>query len=44
MAALWKPVILLPLRPVSLIHKNSQRHQIIHDTHPVGREEGPIFW
>ena len=44
MAALWKPVILLPLHPVSLMHKNSQRHQIIHGTHPIGRKEGPIFW
>ena len=27
MAALWKPVILLPLHPTSLMRKNSQRHQ-----------------
>ena len=48
MVALRKPVILLPLRPASLIHLNSQRHQIIHGTHPVGRKEGSIdlktFW
>ena len=44
MVALRKPVILLPLHPASLIHLNSQRHQII----PVGHKEGSIdlktFW
>ena len=42
MAALWKPVILLPLRPTSLMRKNSQRHQIIHGIHPVQCKEGSI--
>ena len=44
MAALWKPVILLPLRPTSLMRKNSKRHQIIHGTHPIESNEGSIFW
>ena len=30
------PVILLPLRPVSLTHKNSQRYKIICGMHPKG--------
>ena len=42
MAALWKPVILLPLCPTSLMHKNSLRHQIIHGIHPVQCKEGLI--
>ena len=42
MAALWKPVILLPLRPTSLMRKNSQRHQIIHGILPVRCKEGSI--
>ena len=28
------PVILLPLHPVSLTHKNPQTHKIIHGIHP----------
>ena len=35
-------VILLPLRPASLMHKNSQGHKIIHGTHLVGRKERSI--
>ena len=42
MAALWKPVILLPLHPTSLMRKNSQRHQIIHGIHPVRCKERSI--
>ena len=42
MAALWKPVISLPLHPVSLMRKHSQRHQIIHCIHPVRCKEGSI--
>ena len=42
MAALWKPVISLPLHPVSLMRKHSQRHQIIHGIHPVRCKEGSI--
>ena len=30
------PVILLPLGPVSLMHKNPQRYKIIHGIHPIG--------
>ena len=37
-----QPVILLPLRPASLTHKNPQRHKIIHGMHPVGCEDQPI--
>ena len=32
-------VILLPLRPASLMHKNPQRRTIVHDVHPVGRKD-----
>ena len=32
-------VILLPLRPASLTHENTQRRKIIHDMRPVGRKE-----
>ena len=32
-------VILLPLRPVFLTHKNPQRRKIIHDMRPVGRQD-----
>ena len=42
MAVLWKPVILLPLRPTSLMRKNSQRHQIFHGIHPVRCKERSI--
>ena len=43
------PVILLPLCPVSLIHKNPQRRKIIHEMRAVEREERSIdlkmiFW
>ena len=31
-------VILLPLRPASLIHKNPQRCKINHGMRPVGRQ------
>ena len=31
----WLSVILLPLRPASLMHKNPQRHKIIHGMRPV---------
>ena len=42
-------VILLPLRPASLTHKNPQGHKIIHGMRPVGRKERSIdlkilFW
>ena len=33
----YKALILLPLRPVSLMYKNSQRRKIIYGMHPVGR-------
>ena len=32
-------VILLPLRTVSLTHKNPQRHKIFCGMHPVGRKD-----
>ena len=32
-------VILLPLRPASLTHKNPQRRKIIRGMRPVGRKE-----
>ena len=32
-------VILLPLRPASLAHKNPQRRKIIHGMCPVGRRD-----
>ena len=35
-------VILLPLRPSSLMHKNPQGHKIIHGMHPVGHNDGSI--
>ena len=37
-----RTVILLPLRPVSLTHKNPQRRKIIHGTRPVGRKDRSI--
>ena len=37
-----KPVILLPLRPVFLMHKNPQRRKIVHGMHPVGCEDRSI--
>ena len=41
--------ILLPLRPASVMHKNPQRHKIIHGMRPVGCKERWIdlkipFW
>ena len=33
----YLPVILLPLGPVSLMHKNPQRYKIIHGIRPIGR-------
>ena len=33
----YLPVILLPLCPVSLMHKNPQRYKIIHGIRPIGR-------
>ena len=33
-------VILLPLHPASLTHKNPQRHKIIHGMGPIGCKEG----
>ena len=36
------PVILLPLHPVSLPHKNPQRRKIIHGIHPVGHKDQSI--
>ena len=32
-------MILLPLRPASLTHKNPQRRKIIHGMRPAGRKE-----
>ena len=32
----YLPVILLPLGPVSLMHKNPQRNKIIHGINPIG--------
>ena len=32
-------VILLPMCPASLAHKNPQRHNIIHDIRPIGAKE-----
>ena len=37
-----KAVILLPLLPASLTHKNPQRRKIIHGMRPVGRKERSI--
>ena len=37
-----RTVILLPLRPASLTHKNPQRRKIIHGTRPVGRKDRSI--
>ena len=34
--------MLLPLRPVSLTHKNPQRRKIIHGIHPVGHKDQSI--
>ena len=44
-----KDVILFPLRPASLMHKNPQRGKIIHELCPVGCKERSIdlkmiFW
>ena len=33
------PVILLPLHPGSLTHKNSQRHEITCGMRPIGRKD-----
>ena len=38
----YKALILLPLRPVSLTHKNPKRRKIIHGTRPVGRKDRSI--
>ena len=35
----WYPVILLPLRPASLTHKDPQRYKIIHGMHSIGGKE-----
>ena len=32
-------MILLSLHPLSLMHKNPQRHKIIHCMRPVGRKD-----
>ena len=37
-----KDVILFPLRPASLMHKNPQRGKIIHELCPVGCKERSI--
>ena len=37
-------VILLPLRPVSLTHKNPQRRKIFPDMRPVGRQIDWPIW
>ena len=37
-------VILLPLCPVSLMHRNPQRCKIIHDMHPIGHKDRSIYW
>ena len=39
----WCAVILLPLRPASLIHKNPQRCKIIHGMHPIGCKDRSIW-
>ena len=43
-----RAVILLPLRPASLMHKKHQRRKVIHEMHPVGHKERSIdlkiFW
>ena len=31
-------VILLPLRPASLTHKNLQQRELIHGMHPIGQK------
>ena len=37
-------VILLPLRLVSLTHKNPKEHKIIHGMRPVGhKDQGDVF-
>ena len=33
------PVILLPLHPASLMHKDPQRHKIILTMLPIGRKD-----
>ena len=38
----FRAVILLPLRPASPMHKNPQRHKMIHGMRPVGRKERSI--
>ena len=35
-------VILLPLRPASLTHKNPQRSKIIHGMRPIGYKDQSI--
>ena len=35
-------MILLPLRPASLTHKNPQRRKIIHGMHPIGYKDQSI--
>ena len=35
-------VILLPLRPASLAHKNPQRRKLIHGMRPVGGKDRSI--
>ena len=35
-------MILSPLRPASMTHKNTQRRKIIHGMRPVGRKERSI--
>ena len=35
-------VILLPLSPASLMHKNPQRRKVIHGMRPVGRKNRSI--
>ena len=37
-----RAVILLPLRPASLTHKNHQRRKIIYGIRPVGRKDRSI--
>ena len=36
------PVILLPLRPASLTHKNPQRCKKIHGMHPIAYKDQSI--
>ena len=37
------PVILLPLHPASLMHKNSQRCKIIHGMRPMGKIDQSLW-